>query len=100
MEQQEETDISDISTSPSEPSDIIDDVDDHYDHIASSIQPYAFKPMVDASDITEKNGSGGGGEEGERAYGNDGIWCRCGKCKNENREVDRMCCSDLDIPNV
>ena len=58
MEQQEETDI---STSPSEPSDSIDDVDDHDDDIASSIQPYAFEPMVDTSDITTNNGRGGGG---------------------------------------
>ena len=58
IEQQEETDI---STSPSEPSDSIDDVDDHDDDIASSIQPYAFEPMVDTSDITTNIGRGGGG---------------------------------------
>ena len=44
-----------------QPSDTIDDVDDHDDDIASSIQPYAFEPMVDTSDITTNIGRGGGG---------------------------------------
>ena len=53
--------------------------------------------MVDASDITEHIPSDGDGSE--RALHDDGIWCGCNKFHHENREVDRMCCCDLEIPN-
>ena len=93
-----ETDLSGISSSSSERSDI-SEIDEHYSDITSIIQPYAFEPMIDAGDIAEHI-PGDGSERHEGAVSNDSNWCRCDKCHSENREVDRVCCCDLNMPNL
>ena len=97
----EETEFVNFSSDNSESSDTTD-IEDHYNDITSSIQPYAFEPMVTVDEITEHNITSFRDDTHESVFSNNSNlsnWCRCNKCHIENREIDRVCCCDLDIPD-
>ena len=96
-----ETYFANLSSDYSESSDT-SDIEDHYNDITSSIQPYAFEPMITVDEITEHNIISGRDDRHESEFSNNSNlsnWYRCNKCHMENREVDRVCCCDLDIPD-
>ena len=69
----------------------------------NQFQPYIFEPERHITSECSSDENNTWSDTEERNEGNvrvgNLIWCACGNCSSENREIDCLCCQEVDALN-
>ena len=63
------------------------------------LAPYRFEPERNSStsgSSSDSDSNNGHGSEAPARVGNKN-WCDCASCNSENREIDALCCRELNV---
>lgn len=76
------------------------DIEDIEQHFTNNLQPYMFEPESSVDQNTEEGNSQDQDSQVEREIGlvrvNSKDWCSCENCEVEVREIDCLCCCEID----